>query len=130
MIVLDTDICFEILRGKEKVLRRRLEYAGEIAVSFMTAAELHYGAENSRHVEENRLVVEKFLLTVPVLEPDAVILRRFGLLKAGLKRRNILLPDADLFIAAVTLEKGEALATGNERHFNRIEGLTLLNWLK
>jgi predicted nucleic acid-binding protein len=44
------------------------------------------------------------------------------------KKKNQLLPDADIFVAAVTLEKAEALVTGNTRHFERIDGLALENW--
>ena len=38
------------------------------------------------------------------------------------------LRDADLFVAAVALEKAEVLATGNAKHFERIEGLKIENW--
>jgi len=128
VIVFDTDICIELLRGNKTVLKKRAEYAGDVAISFMASGELFYGAENSAFPDENKLLVEKFILTVPIVHTDAAILRRFGELKARLKKKNQLLPDADIFVAAVTLEKAEALVTGNTRHFERIDGLALENW--
>ena len=128
MIVLDTDMCIELLRGNKKVLKKRAAYPGDVAVSFMAVGELFYGAKNSAFPEENGLLVEKFILTVPIIQTDIPILKRFGELKARLKRGNKLLPDADIFVAAVALEKAEALATGNTRHFERIEGLKIENW--
>jgi tRNA(fMet)-specific endonuclease VapC len=130
MILFDTDTCVEILRGNKKVIRRRSEYPGEIAISFMTVGELFFGAEKSAHPIENKSLVERFVLTVSIIHTDLSILKRFGEIKAGLKRDNILLPDADLFIAATTLEKSEALITGNLKHFERIAGLKLDNWIR
>jgi predicted nucleic acid-binding protein len=36
--------------------------------------------------------------------------------------------DADVLIAATTLEKAERLVTGNAKHFERIAGLVLEDW--
>lgn len=130
MILIDTDVCIEILRGNKKVLKRRSEYPGEVGISFMTVGELFYGAENSAFPTENRILVEKFIMTVPIVQSDNSILKRFGVIKADLKRQNQLLPDADIFIAATTVEKAETLITGNTKHFERIDGLKINNWLK
>lgn len=131
MILLDTDTCIELLRGNPAVLLRRAENRqAEAAVSFMTAAELCYGAERSAFPEDNLRLVEGFLLATPVIHTETAILRRFGRIKAGLRRSDALIPDADIFIAAVALEKAEVLVTGNGRHFGRIDGLRIENWIR
>jgi tRNA(fMet)-specific endonuclease VapC len=130
VILLDTDICIEILRGNQRVIERREKYLGEMAISFVTVAELYYGVENSQNPTENRVLVDRFILGTLIVHSDLSILKRFGELKSRLKKRNILIPDADLFIGATSLEKSEALVTGNARHFERIEGLTIKNWIK
>ena len=130
MILFDTDVCIELLRGNKRVLKKRIEYPGEVAISFMTVGELFYGAENSAYPFENRVLVERFVLTLGVIHTDNSILKRLGELKAGLKKGSRMLPDADLFIAATTLEKAEALITGNAKHFERIDGLKLENWIR
>jgi len=48
---------------------------------------------------------------------------------AHLKQCGKLLPDADIFIAAIALVYNLTLVT-NDSHFDRIEGLQLENWLK
>ena len=47
MILLDTDICIELLRGNAKVIDKRQGYDEKVAISFMSVAELFYGAEKS-----------------------------------------------------------------------------------
>jgi predicted nucleic acid-binding protein len=128
VILLDTDVCVEILRGNRGILDK----AGTeelLAVSFITAGELYYGAFWSQRRERNLDAVRDFLSKVEVIESDGRIMARFGALKAGLRHKGVPLPDADLLVAATALEQGGSLATGNLRHFRRISGLRLLDWL-
>ena len=130
MILFDTDVCVEILRGNRKVAKRRLEYPGEISVSFITVAELFYGAENSGNPAHNKVAVEKYLITLGTVHTDILILKRFGELKSDLYKKNLLIPDADIFVAATAMEKCDALVTGNVKHFERINGLKIENWIR
>lgn len=130
MILFDTDTCIGILRGYESVLSRRQITNDEIAISFMTAAELYYGAEKSANPGKNYHLIEQFLLSVTVINTDITILKEFGKLKASLESQGIPLADADLLIAATCLTKCDLLVTGNSRHYNRISGLPLDNWLR
>jgi predicted nucleic acid-binding protein len=130
MILLDTDVCIEILRGNKKVLEKRKEYNGSIAISFMTIGELYYGAEKSEFKEKNNILIEEFLLTIEIIESDMDIMKRFGEIKAILKRNNELLADADIIIGATAIEKCKKLITGNIDHFIRIDNLRIENWIK
>ncbi len=130
MILLDTDICIEILRKNKKVIENRINTDDDVSISFMTVAELFYGAENSNYRDENFSLVEEFILTVPVIETDIDIMKRFAIIKSDLKRRNEIIADADILIAATTLEKCSKLVTGNTGHFERINGLVLENWIR
>ena len=128
MIILDTDTCVELLRGNERVMEQRALTDEAIGVSFMSVAELYYGVGRSAKPARNRHAVDVLLLSVLVVESDRTIAQRFGQLKADLWRDSVLLPDADLFIAATTLVHGSLLVTGNTRHFARIGGLSLERW--
>ena len=128
MIILDTDTCVELLRGNGRVIEQRALTEDEIGVSFMSVAELYYGVERSSQPAQARHAVGALLLTVLVVESDSAIAQRFGQLKTELWRDSMLLPDADLFIAATTLVHGSLLVTGNTRHFERIGGLRLERW--
>lgn len=129
MILLDTDVCIALLRGQASIAERIRSSSSGASVCFMTAAELAYGAEKSAKADYNRGLVERFLLTVPVIESERSSMRLFGKLKAKLEAEGCRLPDADLLIAAVAMDRDLILATGNLKHFARIPGLRAQDWL-
>ena len=128
MILLDTDVCIELLRGDRSIIARRERESDDVAVSFMTVGELFYGAARSLRPEPNRDVVETFLVTVACLDSDGEIMRRFGQEKARLAASGEALPDADILIAATALRHNARLVSGNLKHFSRFPGLTSESW--
>jgi len=130
VILLDTDVCIELLRGNRRVWEQRTRTTETAAVAAMTVGELFYGAEKSRHPTANRQVVEQFILTVPIIHTTLPILRAFGQWKADLERQGTSLTDADVLIAVTALECCTQLITGNTEHFSRFGGLRLANWLR
>jgi predicted nucleic acid-binding protein len=130
VILLDTDVCIEMLRGNRSVIDKRHEYDEEIALSFMSAAELFYGAEKSSQRKKNINLVEELLITVEIIHTNIDVLKRFGELKAALSQSGEILPDADIFIAATALMHCSMLVTGNVNHFRRIAELRIENWIR
>ena len=130
MKLLDTDVCIEILRGNQGVIERRLATPDDVATTWITACELDYGAARSARPKENQALVDGFLATVTLYGLDRVACRHFGVLKARLERRGRMLADADLFIASIALAHQAALVTGNRRHYDRIPGLRIEDWLR
>lgn len=130
MILLDTDVCIEILRGNEAVIARREATLDEVATTWITAAELSFGAAKSRAPERNQMLVAEFLGTLAVLDMAYASAELFGRLKAELEAGGKRLADADLFIAAIALTHGATLATGNRRHYSRIPALRMVDWLR
>lgn len=128
MIILDSDHCIELLRGRLDV-RSRVAADELLAVTSITVGELVHGARRSAQPERNLARIEVLLAAVEVLPFGEAAARRLGLLKADLEHSGSRLADLDLQIAAVCLEAGTTLATHNIRHFGRIEGLGLLDWL-
>jgi tRNA(fMet)-specific endonuclease VapC len=128
MILIDTDICIELLKGNKRILQRRDQYDGPVGVCFMTIAELYYGAEKSKDPSKNIDTIEKLLITLEIVHTDIAILKRFGMIKAHLQKQGEPIADADILIASATLEKAERLITGSTKHFERIAGLALENW--
>lgn len=130
MRVLDTDVCVEILRGNEDVIERRRRTPGPVVTTWITAAELYYGAARSKAPEESGLLVWQFLATLKILELELQAVERFGRLKAALEAEGRRLADFDLLIAAVALSHRAVLVTGNRRHYDRVPDLQLENWLR
>jgi len=130
VILLDTDICIELLRGNFNVIERRQGYDEKVAISFMTVAELFYGAEKSNNKGKNTNLIEEFFLTVDIIHSDLEILIKVGKLKALLGKSGNILSDADIFIAATAIVKCNMLISGNANHFKRIEALRIENWIR
>lgn len=130
MRILDTDVCVEILRGNRDVIRRREGVLDQVATTWVTVAELFYGAARSIAPDENALLARSFLATVEIRGVDQAAAERFGSLKADLEAEGRRLADFDLLIAAITLSLGAVLVTGNRRHYDRVPGLAIEDWIR
>ena len=130
MKVLDTDTCIAILRGNQAVIERRITSGEPVVTTWISAAELYYGAAKSRAPETNRELVKSFLATLPVLDPDDASTQIFGEAKAMLERQGRRLADADLFIGAIAAAQQATVVTGNRRHYERIPGVSVENWIR
>ena len=130
MKILDTDVCIEILRGNQRVIARRRESLDQVATTWITAAELSYGAAKSRAPVMNQNLVIEFLATLSVIGLNLPAVEQFGRIKAALERQGNRVADADLFIAAIALAQGATLITGNLRHYERMPELLVEDWMR
>ena len=96
----------------------------------ISVAELMHGAQRSQHRDDNLARLEVLLSAMIVLPFDEPAGRRFGILKAELEAKGGPLDNLDLQIASIAIENDLPLLTNNTRHFKRVSGLHLLNWLK
>jgi len=129
--LLDTDTCIGLLRGRAGLLARRAaEPSEEVVTTWVTGCELFFGAARSADPAGNAASVLRFLETVAVLGLDSVSAQLFGEVKARLRADGNIVADADLMIAAIALAHGATVVTGNRRHFNRVAGLEIEDWLR
>jgi tRNA(fMet)-specific endonuclease VapC len=128
--ILDTDTCVEILRGNRQVIEWRFRTPGQVVTTWVTAAELFYGAAKSKDPAGNRNVVAAFLETLSVLEMDSAGAQFFGILKAELETSGRRVADADLWIGAIARANRAEVVTGNTRHFSRMDGVVVESWMR
>ena len=135
MYLLDTDILSNLLRpalSANLIARLAATPADARFTSSITLGELVYGAH--RQGPRGRLLLERIdqmlLPGRPVLPFDAAAARRYGEVRAELERRGTPLDEADLRIAAIALARNLTVVTGNVRHFQRVPGLPVENWLE
>ncbi len=128
MIVLDTDHCVAILRGKLDP-RTRVTVGETLAVTTVTVAELTHGAYRSARAADNLMRVDALLAAVSMLDFDEASARLFGALKARLEIDGQPIDDTDLQIACVALRHDSELATHNAKHFGRVPGLRSVDWI-
>ncbi|MDP2858856.1 MAG: type II toxin-antitoxin system VapC family toxin [Bacillota bacterium] len=125
----DTDAISELLRPKPHP--RYLKWVRTIPredqfTSAVCVGELFKGAFRSSARERHlKNIEERVLPAVTVLPFDIATARVFGEIRAELEEKGLLLPDADLQIAATAIHHGLELVTGNVRHFQRIPQLNL-----
>lgn len=128
--LLDTNICVYWLKRNEHIEQKVLSVGiDNISDSFITVSELYYGAYKSQRVDENLAMIRKLIDHIDVIESDDAISRAFGNLKASLENAGLIIDDADMFIAACALVHGVTMVTNNTKHFRRIKGLKLDNWI-
>ena len=113
------------------MLRRFEEYeVGEIGVSSVTAAELHYGAERSSRPEQNLQALGAFLLPLEALAFGAEAAAAYGRVRAALEKAGTPIGPLDTLIAAHAVSLGVTLVTNNTREFSRVPGLEIEDWTR
>lgn len=127
--LLDTNIVSYAMRGYGRVNETLLRHRpSEIGVSAITVAELRFGAHKRGSRKLHRLI-ETFLAAIVEVSFDSPAANSYGRLAAELQKRGEPIAMADAMIAAHALELDVILVTHNMRHFERIEGLRVADWV-
>jgi tRNA(fMet)-specific endonuclease VapC len=128
-LLLDTNTCIEILRGRNAALLAR--YAGQpradIVLSAIVRSELLAGALLSAKPDENRRIAEAFCALFLCLAFDSQVADVHAEWHARLRRTGNIIGARDLMIAATALAHKLTVVTHNSDEFRRIEGLTELS---
>lgn len=127
---LDTNICVEFLRDKNKSLKDKLlSYQLEfIKIPAVVAAELLHGANKSRERYKSLNQVQNFLSHYDIISFGLSAAKIYGEIKAKLEAEGNIIGSNDLLIAATALSRNGILVTNNTREFSRIDGLLLEDW--
>jgi tRNA(fMet)-specific endonuclease VapC len=128
--LLDTDMLNEVLKQKNAhVLQQAADYLGQhaqFAVSSITRYEVVRGLKEKQATRQLARFTTfcRHSLILPITEE---ILDRAADLWVTARRGGHPGRDADLFIAATSLEHDRVLVTGNTPHFAWVPGLKLAN---
>jgi len=117
MIILDTDVCLSLLKGSSRLSELYANTSEEICVAAITAQELFYAANRSTDATGNRILVEKFLLTVRILHPDLVALKYAADVQNSLKQAGKEATYADLAIYSISKAYGARLITTQGKRY-------------
>ena len=126
MYLLDTNACLDFLIGRRATIAPRVERAfGRLAVSSISAAELHVGNRQSAQPDEDARRVDHFLRRVEVKAFDDTAAHSYAKVVRlmGVERTSF-----DRLIAAHALALDYTLITNNVRHFSKVPGLKVENW--
>ena len=127
--LLDADTVSYALRGQGQVASRVLEHPpSDICISSITLAELRFGAE-AKKSQKLRRAIRSFVKDVAVLPFDEAAAEKFAEVAADLAESGTPIGVFDTLVAAQALSLGLTVVTNNTRHFSRVAGLKVENWL-
>jgi tRNA(fMet)-specific endonuclease VapC len=130
--LLDTDIVSAYMRGDPVVVdtaERYLLTHGRLSFSLLTRYEILKGLK-AKQASARLRAFDRLCKASSILELTEEIVALASDLYSDLHQRGELIGDLDTLIAATALVHKMSIATNNERHFTRIQGLQIENWLK
>lgn len=133
MVLFDTDALSQIIKKSPSLafIRRlaALDPEQQFTTS-ITVGELVYGAHKSGRPEYFLEKLDKMVWpNIHILAFDEGAGKVYGRLRAGLEKKGISLAEPDLRIASIALYHGLMIITGNLRHFSRVPGLQVEDWI-
>ena len=133
--LLDTNILIDILNGNPEVMEK-LAHVGtqKCCMSTISLHELYYGAQLAREKKEEYFIKEmnkiSRLLEDIDVHPLAADGKDYAEIKHLLKEQGNMIDDFDIVIAGQAISEGLIVVTDNIKHFSRIEGLKVENWIQ
>ena len=133
-VILDSSVVIEAERQHLNVaqfLKQIAQTIGEreAALSSITVAELVHGiyrADTEERHARRRAFLDDLKAAVPVYPITDSTAELVGKLSGESAAKGVTIPFGDLLIGACALERGYGVATRNQRHFQKIPGLTLV----
>ena len=124
-VLLDTSVVVAHLRRDPDLTAYLVEVP--VYLPWVVLGELHYGLERARRRDEALAQILDFLQIADLLLPDKDTSEQYGRLKAELAETGTLIPDNDIWIAALARQYALPLAT-RDKHFSVVPGLKTLAW--
>jgi len=118
-IVLDVDVIIKGEKGAFDLGRWIAAQAEDLEVAAITGAELWHGVERATHI---RTILDGVLI-IPYTQSTAFEHARIW---AACESSGKTVAPYDLIVAATAVERGSSLATFNRRHFEKIEGIKVI----
>lgn len=123
MIIADTDVLIDFLRGRGGAAKR---VAVELETrSFSTTAITAFELRSGAHTSKQRKGIDTLLDAMTLLAFGPEEARVAADLRRQLESQGQAIGMADYMIAAVCIANNGVLLTRNRKHFERVEGLKL-----
>lgn len=131
MTLLDSDTLSAILSGRQGALYNAKDYLrknSHLSFSAITEFEVLRGLKwKNADRQIDRFV--QVCRTSDIRPVTSVIVEIASNVHVPLRRNGVMIGDADILIAATAIAADCPLATNNVRHFSRIDGLQIENWM-
>ena len=127
MVCVDTTFLADLIRKNPDAIKKLTDLAKEgniLSTTFITSAELFYGAYKSNDVDREKAKMHLVLSRFIVFEMDEIGAEKFGEVLSKLEKLGQKISDKDVMIAAIAMSKGEnVIVTRNKKDFERIPNI-------
>lgn len=134
MKLVDTSVVVDVDRGGVDERVRRLDDEGRHAISVVTITELRLGVDRqhgpgTQAREDSIEALERLLARFDVVDVSRAVAATAAEVIDDLRRRGAPLHDLhDVYVAATGLTEQLPVLTANVDHFDRIDGLQVVDW--
>lgn len=129
--MLDTNICSYILKNHPASVKARFDEveSDALTISTVVLAELYYGAARHPKGIAIRRDIDDFTSRLSVLQWDEAAADHYGAIRAALEKDGTPIGAMDMMIAAHARSQAATLVSNNTRHFEKVPGLLIANWV-
>ncbi len=129
MYVLDSNFLIHFFKRQGRVAEHLLAtHPQDLALPAVALYELETGAAKSRDPEKHREQLNEVVSRIAVLPFGRAEAQVAGRIRADLERRGLPIGPLDVLIAGTALSHGGTLVTHNTREFERVLGLSIVDW--
>ena len=129
MFVLDSNCLIYYFKRAGRVVESFLQTPPrEIAIPTVALYELETGIAKSRFAERNRAQLDEVVSRITILPFGLPEARAAARIRASLEAKGEPIGPIDILIAGTAMSHGATLVTHNTKEFERVEGLSLVDW--
>ena len=129
---LDTNIITAFLKNDSRVVERvsdHLEFFDKLTINIISYYEILRGLKDLGN-EEKIERFEDFIQENELVSIGKEAVEKAAEIYAYLKKEGNLIEDADILMAGSAIVEDLVLITNNIKHFERVKGLRLDNWIE
>lgn len=124
--LLDTNIIIGLF-NRDEAIQEKMQNTDRVFLASSAIGELYYGAQKSERPIENIRRINRLTRRFPIYSCNLETARWYGIIKNQLHRKGRLIPDNDIWIAAIAMQYGLVLVT-RDAHFDAVESLPTERW--
>ena len=98
-------------------------------MSVVTYGEFYLGAEKSQYRQSTLQKLKNLTQIIPVIPMSCEVGDVYGAIRADLELKGQIIGNNDLWIAAHAIERKMTLVSNNLKEFNRINRISIENWV-
>ena len=128
-IILDADVVIRGEKGAFDLAAWIARHSNEsFAIAAITVAELWHGVERATpaHRVRRERYIKGVLDSLPIIPYSEATALEHARVWERLEASGQMIGDYDLIVAATAMEYASAVATFNKRHFERVQGLKVI----